>query len=80
MNSSSVLELAFTQIADSALEDCQVRVSRMAPISAIPVRSSSHGSEGCDWPGGPAFAGKVEATVLQTAAIPTLTCRYVSGI
>jgi hypothetical protein len=39
-----------------------------------------HGSEGRDWPDGPAFAGKVEATVLQTAAIPTLTCRYVSGI
>ena len=39
-----------THIADSALEDCQVQVSRTAPISAIPVRSPSHGSEGCDGP------------------------------
>ena len=33
------------RIADSALEDCQVQVSRAAPISAIPVRGPSHGPE-----------------------------------
>ena len=36
--------------ADSALEDYQVQVSRTALISAIPVRSPSHGSEGCAGP------------------------------
>jgi hypothetical protein len=33
-----------------------VQVSRAAPISAIPAHSPSHGSEGCDWPGGPSVA------------------------
>ena len=47
------------QIADSALEDRQVPVSRTAPISAIPVRSPFHGSDGCDWPGRPSVAGRV---------------------
>jgi hypothetical protein len=65
--------------ADSALEDGQVQVSRKAPISAIPVRSPSHGSEGCDCPGGPAVASKVEAMVLQTAGIYALTCWYAPG-
>lgn len=37
-------------IADSALEDRQVKLSRTAPISVIPVRSPSHASEGCDGP------------------------------
>ena len=49
--------------ADSALEDCQVQVSRTAPISAIPGRSPWQGPEGRDWPGGPAVAGKMGATV-----------------
>ncbi len=39
-----------SDLIDSALEDRQVQVSRTAPISAIPVRSPSHGSEGCDGP------------------------------
>jgi hypothetical protein len=39
-------------IADSALEDREVQVSRTAPISAIPVRSPSHGSQGATGPAG----------------------------
>jgi hypothetical protein len=35
-----------------------VQVSCTAPISAIPVRSPSHGSEGCDRSGGPSVAGR----------------------
>lgn len=55
-----------SQIADSALEDCQVQASRRAPISAIPVRSPSPSLERTrDWHGGPAIAGKVEATVCR---------------
>ena len=37
-------------MADSALEDRQVQVSRTTPISAIPVRSLSHGPEGVTGP------------------------------
>jgi hypothetical protein len=34
-----------TQIADSALKECQVQASRTAPISAIPVHSSCRSPE-----------------------------------
>lgn len=66
-----------TPIADSALEECRVQVSRTPLISAIPGRSPWQGSEGCDWPGGPAVAGKMEATVLRTAAVSAMTCEYI---
>ncbi len=52
-------------IADSALEDRQVQASHTAPISAIPVRTPCPAGKGCDWPGGPAVAGKVEAAVYR---------------
>jgi hypothetical protein len=35
--------------AESAIEDCQVQMSRMASISAIPARSPSRGSKSYDW-------------------------------
>lgn len=50
-----------SQIAESALDDCQGNVSCTAPISAIPVRSLPS-SERCDKPGAPAVAGKAEVT------------------
>ena len=70
---------AYILPADSALEDRQVQVSRTAPISAIPVRSPSHGSEGCDWPGGPSVAGRVGSSFPLTPCSGRRGRRFKSG-
>ena len=56
-----------------------MQVSRTAPISAIPVRSPSHGSEGSDWPGGPLVAGRVGSSFPLTPCSGRRGRRFKSG-
>jgi hypothetical protein len=54
-----------SEIAESALESCQVQASRAAPISPIPVRRRADSESG--WPTDQGIARTVKEAVLQTA-------------
>ena len=62
----------FARIAESALRIITCKYRRTAPISAITVRSIHLPARTAR----PPLACKVEAAVLQTAAIRDLNCEY----
>ena len=64
-------EARYALIADLVLEDRQAQASRMAPISAIPVRQSEPARKGAGrW----IEVGKKKGAVLQIAVTCSLAC------